>query len=206
MGRLIKSHGYIVPAPVMTARDQAARILAEASFEAERRVQAADRVADERRKTGFAQGLAEGREAAKAEMTELVARAHREAAEVRGRNREGAIPLARRMAERIIGRTLELHPSLIADIAAQALAASRPRSGPVTLRVCPVDLVALQKDQARLTARLASAIELKLVADDSVGAGGCIIETPVARLDARLDRQLEALERALGQRVGNPRS
>jgi flagellar assembly protein FliH len=206
VGRLVKGLGYIVREPVMSARDQATRILDDASVEAERRLLAADRVAEERRKTGFAQGLAEGKEAARAETTELIARAHREAAEVRARNREGAIPLARRMAERIIGRTLELHPSLIADIAAQALAASRPRSGPVTLRVSPADLEVLQREQSRLTARLASAIELKLVADETVGPGGCIIETPVARLDARLDRQLEALERALGQRVGNPRT
>lgn len=205
MGRLLKGRGHIVPEPVMTARDHAARILADASFEAERRLQAADRLAEERRKTGFAQGVAEGREAAKAEMTELIARAHREAAEVRARNREGAIPLARRMAERIIGRTLELHPSLIADIAAQALAASRPRSGPVTLRVSPSDLEVLQKEHARLVSKLSSAIELKLVADEAVGPGGCVIETPVARLDARLDRQLEALERALGQRMAGPR-
>jgi len=35
------------------------------------------------------------------------------------------------------------------------------------------------------------------VADASVGRNGCVVETPVGRLDARLQTQLDALERAL---------
>jgi flagellar assembly protein FliH len=194
MGRLLKGKGYVVPREVVSAREQAARVLA-----------AAHSAAEEDRRQGFEQGLAEGREAARAEMTEILVRAREEAEELRNASKEAAIPIARRMAERIVGRALELHPSLIADIAAQALAASRARSGPVTLRVHPIDLQALQQERPRLAARFAGAIDLQLVGDEGIAQGGCIIETTVGRLDARLGHQLDAIEKALGQKMA-PRS
>ena len=111
------------------------------------------------------------------------------------------------MAERIVGRALELHPSLIADIANQALAAAKPRSGEVTLRVSPQDLPVLERERPRLVSRLATGVDLRLVADEKVGVGGCIIEAPSGvRLDARLNTQLDAIEKALGKRVSSSRT
>ena len=151
MGRLLKGKGHVVPRLVMSAREQAQQVLeaARAAGEVERR-------------RGYEVGLAEGREAAAAELTETLVRARSEAEEMREASREAAIPLARRMAERIVGRALELHPSLIGDIAAQALAASRARTGAVTLRVHPLDLFALEQQKPRLLARLPS-VDLTLV-------------------------------------------
>ncbi len=195
MGRLMKGKGYVVPRVVMGAREQADLLLA-----------AAQSAAEEDRRRGYEQGLTEGREAALAEMTEILVRAQQEADELRTASKEAAIPIARRMAERIVGRALELHPSLIGDIAAQALAASRARSGLVTLRVHPVDLVALEQERPRLAARLGGALDLQLVADEAIVQGGCIVETTSGRLDARLDRQLDAIEKALGQKMSGSRS
>jgi flagellar biosynthesis/type III secretory pathway protein FliH len=206
MGRLLKGRGYVMPREVLTARQQAEKVLAAADADADLRRQAAVVAAEEERQRGYARGLEEGRQAAMAELTEILVRARDDAAEVRAQSKDAAIPLARKMAERIVGRALELHPSLIADIANQALAAARPRSGEVTLRVSPQDLPVLERERPKLVSRLTSAVDLRLLADDKVPPGGCIIETPVARLDARLDAQLEALERALGKRVSAPRS
>jgi type III secretion protein L len=195
MGRLLKGKGYVVPREVMSAREQAQAVLA-----------AAHSAATEDRRLGYEQGLAEGREAARAEMTEILVKAQEDAEQLRAASKEAAIPIARRMAERIVGRALELHPSLIADIAAQALAASRARSGAVVLRVNPVDLVALEQERPRLAARLGASLDLQLVPDEAIARCGCLVETNVGRLDARLDRQLDAIEKALGQRMGGPRS
>jgi flagellar assembly protein FliH len=206
MGRLVKGKGYVIPKVVLSARDQAAQVIAAANAEADFLNARAIEAAEEERKRGFAEGLAAGREDAMAQMTELLVAARQEAEELRTATRDGAISLARRMAERIVGRALELHPSLIVDIANQALIASRARSGPVVLRVHPDDLKVLETERPRLGVRLPSAVDLKLVADDKVARGGCVIETAIARLDAQLGRQLDALERALGERSGQARS
>jgi flagellar biosynthesis/type III secretory pathway protein FliH len=202
MGRLIKGKGKIVPKMVMSAQDEATRIMVAAHAEADFLNARAIEASDEERKRGFAEGQAAGREEAMSQFTEVMVKARQEADEMRASARDGAIALARRMAERIVGRALELHPSLIADIANQALAAARPRSGQVVLRVHPEDLRALDGERPRLAARLPAAVDLKLVGDDKVGRGGCVVETAIARLDAQLGRQLDALEKALGDRAG----
>ena len=195
MGRLIKGKGHVVPKVVMSARQEADQIRATADAQA----------AEERRR-GFEQGLAQGREEALANFTELLVRAAQEAEDIRLVTRDAAIPLARRMAERIVGRALELHPSLIADIAGQALAASRARSGAVVLRVHPSDLLILESERPRLMERLPAAADLKLLADEKIARGGCVVETPIARLDAQLGQQLDALEKALHGRPVSARS
>jgi flagellar assembly protein FliH len=202
MGKLVKGKGRIVSTVVMTAQDEAARILRAANEEAEFMNARALEAAEEERRRAFEDGLAQGRQEAMAQFTEILVRARQEAEEMRLASRDGAIPLARKMAERIVGRALELHPSLIADIANQALIASRARSGPVVLRVHPEDLIVLETERPRLGARLPTAVDLKLVADDRVARGGCVIETAIARLDAQLGRQLDALERAIADRAG----
>jgi len=201
MGRLLKGNGYLLPRPVMAAREQAAAVLAAADAEAARRIQAGEAAGREAMERAFAQGLAEGRQEAFAQLTEVLVAARQDAEEVRASTKDAAIPLARRMAERVVGRALELHPSLMADIATQALNASRARSGPVILRVNPQDFEALERERPRLVARLPSAVDLQITPDEAVAPAGCTVETAVARLDASLAKQLDALERALGARV-----
>ena len=137
------------------------------------------------------------REGALAEVTELLVAARAAAEAERAAAKDGALLLARKMAEKIVGRAVELDLSVMGEIAGQALAASRARGGSVVLRVHPDDLAAVEQTRPNWSQRLASAADVRVVADDSVGRHGCVVETPVGRLDARLQTQLDALERAL---------
>jgi flagellar biosynthesis/type III secretory pathway protein FliH len=181
VGRLVKNAGRVLPAPMVGAMEQAAELRAEA-----------------RRR-----GYAEGRDAAAAELTEMLAAAALEAASVRVQAEPAAMRLAgrlaARMAEKIVGRTVEVEPDALTAIAAQALAASRARAGLIKLRVNPDDRAALERDEARraLLARFEGSVELELVDDAAITRGGCVVETAAVRLDARLETQLAALERAV---------
>jgi len=137
------------------------------------------------------------REAALAEVTELLVAARVAAEEERAAAKDAALVLARKMAEKIVGRAVDLDPSVMGEIAGQALAASRARGGAVVLRVHPDDLAAIEQSRAQWLRRIASAASVRVVADASVGRDGCVVETPVGRLDARLQNQLDALERAV---------
>ncbi len=178
MGRLVKGVGRVVPSEVLSAREQAERILAQARAEAEGLRGQAERA---------------GYEAGVASVTEhlLAAQAESAAAEVRAR--DAAWVLARRMAEKIIGRTVELSSEAQAEIVASALAASRIRTGPVVLRVHPEDLAAVEATRARWDLQ----VSVRLVADEAVGRHGCVVETPTGRLDARIETQLAAFEKAI---------
>jgi flagellar biosynthesis/type III secretory pathway protein FliH len=100
------------------------------------------------------------------------------------------------MAERIVGRAVALAPETMAEIAREALAACRPGAGAVRVRVHPDDLPAVETRRAALEAG-APAATLELIADEAVQRYGCVIETPQGQVDARLETQLAALERAL---------
>jgi flagellar biosynthesis/type III secretory pathway protein FliH len=163
------------------ARVEAERILAEAQREAERlRTQA----------------TTEGRERGLAAVTELMVAARASAARSQ-RNVEGDLrTLAVRIAERILERELTLNPEAITDIVAAALRqAGAPRD--IVLRVHPDDLKALERGRPRLVERAQRAQALQLRPDPGISRGGCIVESELGTVDARLNVQLEAIERAL---------
>jgi flagellar assembly protein FliH len=135
-------------------------------------------------------------DAVAAEVTEMLVAARREAEAERLAAKDAALVLARKMAEKIVGRAVELDASVMSDIAAQALSSCRPRSGPIVLRVHPDDLAAVEGGRARWP-RDASALGVQVATDPTVGRAGCVIDTPVGRLDGRLATQLDALERVL---------
>ena len=192
MGRVVKSFGHVVPKPLLDARAEAAALLARAQTEADALRADAAAVREAARREGFETGRADG----VAEAAVALAAAHTEAARLVVAAGPTAIALAAKMAERIVGRAVALAPETMAEIAGQALAACRPGAGTVRVRIHPDDLPAVEARRAALEAG-APAATLELVADEAVGRHGCVIETPQGQVDARLETQLAALERAL---------
>jgi len=170
-----------VEAPVEDARKAAARILAEAQGDAARL---------------RAQAVADGLESGRAELTELLAVARVEAARARREAEPELRRLAVKIAEKILGRELALQPDAVADVARAALgAAGEPEM--LLLRAHPDDVAALERARPRFVAQLREACVLTVRADAQVARGGCVLETPLGVVDARLSTQLAALERAL---------
>jgi flagellar assembly protein FliH len=127
---------------------------------------------------------------ATAEMVALLAQARAEAKEV-------AIVLAGKMAEKIVGHAVAVDPAVMREIVSKALAAAKPGKDAVLLRIHPDDFSTLEATRGRWLAEIGVKADVKLVSDASVGRCGCVVETAVGRLDARLQTQLDALERAL---------
>jgi flagellar biosynthesis/type III secretory pathway protein FliH len=193
VGRIVKGFGRVVPKATLDARAEAAALLATARAEAEQIRADADAV----RAEAMDQGLEAGRAAGLAEMAAWIAAARADEERRLETARPLALPLAIKMAERIIGRAVAVAPELMVDIVGEALAACRSRAGAVTVRVHSDDLPAVEARQGELAAKAPGASAIALVADDNVGRHGCVIETAQGRVDARLESQLAALERAL---------
>jgi flagellar biosynthesis/type III secretory pathway protein FliH len=118
-------------------------------------------------------------------------------AQARAEAKATAVILARKMAEKIVGHAVTVDAAVMRDIAARALAAINPSSAPVLLRAHPEDLAALESTRQAWLDELGMKAEISFAADPEVGRYGCIVETPAGRVDARLETQLDALERAL---------
>lgn len=192
MGRLVKRWGRVVPGAVLDAGNQARDILAAARHQAEAELAGARAEADALRRDAHDSARAE----VEAEFTETLVAARADAARVHTAAAAAARGLAVGMAEKILGRALALDPEAIAGIAGQALAEARTRAGVVTLRINPDDRAAIEASRPALLRRLATAVELRVVDDATIARGGCVVDTPAGRLDARLATQLAALERA----------
>jgi flagellar biosynthesis/type III secretory pathway protein FliH len=109
--------------------------------------------------------------------------------------RDDLVRLAVRIAERILGRELQLSPDAVADVAAAALAEA-PGARRLLVRAHPDDLPALERARERLAAAVPDG-ELAFGGDPAIARGGCVIDAGGGEIDARLATQLAALERAL---------
>ena len=172
MTRVIKAGGErVVPAEVASARTRAAAIVAgaEAAREAARR-----------------EGFEAGRQEGLAQVTELLARARAATSEQTAAAENDLRTLAVRIAEKILARELALAPGAVVDIVRAALAAAANRT-PLVVRVHPDDVEIVRAARPELTVH----------AEPAVARGGCLVDTEVGTIDARLDVQLAAIERAL---------
>jgi type III secretion protein L len=182
----------IVQADVFDAKLEADRLMADARAQADRELQAVrDEVERIRRRAEV-----EGRERGLAAVTELLVGARAAAARARANAESELRTLAVRIAEKILGRELQVDPGAVVDVVRAALKhAGEPRE--LLLRCAAEDLEALERGKPRLLERCRAAQVAVFRADPTVSRGGCIVETELGVIDARLSTQLDAIERAL---------
>jgi flagellar assembly protein FliH len=197
MGRIIKSYGHVLRSAQVVAHADATVIRATALEDAERMRNEVGLDRQEARRAGYEAGFTAGRQEGLASVTELLVRARADADSLRVGAQDSAVALARRMAEKIVGQAVHLAPSFLADMIVRALAETRARSGSVVVRLHPQDLETVSKERPRLAASVANGVDVKLTPDPGIERNGCIIDSPMGRMDARLSTQLDALERAL---------
>lgn len=175
----------VVPGEVFDAREDAERILVEAREEAERLRAAAREDASAAREKARAEGFAQGR----AEAAALLLEARRIRDDALAGAERDARSLALAAARRIVGEELRLAPERIVAIVGELLERAR-RAREVRVRVHPDDATTLG------AAKLAASV--RVIGDASIERGGCVVETDLGELDARVEVQLRAIASALG--------
>lgn len=172
-----------VEAPVEDARKAAARIVAEAQADAARL---------------RAQAVADGRDEGLAQAAELLAAVRAESERTRREAESELKRLAVSIAEKILGREVTISPDAVVDVTREALrAAGDPDQ--LIVRAHPDDVAALEREKPRLMERMRESAAVAVRADAQVARGGCVLETPLGVVDARLSTQLAAIERALAK-------
>jgi flagellar biosynthesis/type III secretory pathway protein FliH len=139
------------------------------------------------------------RHAAEAEQTRLAAAwfSLREREEKgAARDLERSIAFARLLAERMIGRALEMDPALIASIAAEALAETRGARR-VRLECNPLDAETLRTQLAAAGLGGPEGVVIDVLGNTQLARGSLCVHTELGTLDARLHPRLERLAAAL---------
>ena len=196
MSRVLKGRyqGSVIPAPVYNAAVQACALLDDAKQRAQELVDSTAAAREEARARGFEQGRQEGL----AQASDILVRARVEQ-QTRVDNAEKDLRrLAVSIAEKILSRELAQNADAIVDVVKAALVGVRARRE-LVLRVHPKDLPIVQQRETELGQALLRPGVLTVRGDEAVAPGGCMIDTEVGTIDARLSFQLAAIERA---RVG----
>ncbi len=198
--------------PLERAERQAAELLAEARSDVDAAKAEADGIRKQAYEEGYAQGKAEGAEAARARVDAalsdfqrtLTALSEGRAQALAGLEDE-VVALVQATAEQVL-----MAPGVVPRELVQALAAtaiSRLASAEtVTVRVSAADLALLEEFRPQLLKQVRGLKRLHLVDEAGLGPGDCVVESPTARVDATLatrrQRIFELLEDTLRQGPG----
>lgn len=174
------------------ARRQAEQLLSDASEEVRR-------LADTARREGLEAGRTEGR-AALEEAAGLLFGAAEELAgykealfrEARGQ----VVELSLALVNRVLGPLAARDEAAVVRVVERALQLLSDRET-LTLRVHPDDLRSLVEAKPRVLESFDGIQKLTVLDDPAVKRGGCLVQTPTAEIDARLDSQLAELARSL---------
>ncbi len=176
------------------ARAEADRILAEA----QQQVAAIQRQAEAAgRQQGFEAGLAEGRAVAEAQARQEAAHLQtilNSILEERVRILAGAenelVELALAVARKVIGDIAVNNAEVIAYIAHRAIE-QLGQSGPFQIHLHPTDVQRLSAIWPK-----ENKPDWKLVADERIAPGGCIVTCGAGQVDGRPETQLDLIQRA----------
>jgi type III secretion protein L len=181
-----------VPVEVDEARASAASLLRDAESRAADLLAAAASEAEAIRTRARDDGRAEGLCTVEAELI----RVHR----LRGEQlssmavRRAAAELAAAMAERILGQALAGEPALWVRLCARAVVSLRQARAAV-LRVHPSQAPLLRSRLAELAG--GAVRDLAVREDEAVPPDGCVVESDLGTVDARLETQVALLREAL---------
>lgn len=181
----------VIKNQVLIARREAKQIIEQAEEYAQELRQRAEVQSQKKLKQAFEKGTEEA--LLEFEQNLLQAKEIRE--RVLREIEKDVLKLAVRLAEKIVGREIDEDNETIKDIVSTALQNARQKER-ITIRVNPSDLQLVQKnsEQFKTTAQTKF---IDFVADPRIEKGGCLIESEVGTVDARLETQFRVLERAL---------
>ncbi|WP_348663330.1 HrpE/YscL family type III secretion apparatus protein [Chlamydia vaughanii] len=137
------------------------------------------------------QGFKEGGEAWSTQLSYLEKETH----DLRNKIKEALVPLAIASVKKILGKELEMRPDTIVSIIAKALK-ELTQHKKIIIHVNPKDLPIVEQNRPELKKIVEYADTLIIAPKADVTPGGCIIETEAGIVNAQLDVQLAALEKA----------
>jgi len=202
-GVTLRPQGKVIRKDAFEASEEAQRIIHEAKEEAQRIRTEAQQILDRvilEREEAIKQGYHQGKEEGMSLASEMITKITHEREKLIATLEPEVIRLVDEIAEKIIGRALVEKDTTVVDLVRQALLSSF--GSKILLLVNPDDFDVLRKHQSTLMQVLETSQTLQIRPDDRVSPKGCIIETEVGTIDARLETQLAAVRRALGLEKG----
>lgn len=181
----------IIPAKEFSILVEAQEVLEKARVDAEKHREETEKECEKLRKKAKEKGFEEGLE----KFNEQIAYMDSQLKALRLNLQQMILPIALKAAKRIVAKELEIFPETILDIVMQAIAPIA-ESHRVTIFVNKQDKEYLDKNKPKLKEILQQAEILTIQEKSDVSPGGCIIQTEGGMINATIENQWRALERA----------
>jgi len=190
--------GGVLNKKVLDAKGRAQKVIDEAGGEAEKiRQEAKDlfsQVEGELKKSKE-NGYTEGHEEGLASVTDKVVAFEKMKEEFYKNAEENIIRLVMMVSEKVIGKMIQEHSEAIKSIVKQALESALGER--ILVRLNPEDYNHIKESESEFRDMLDRTRRITFKEDDSISRGGCVVETEVGTIDARLETQLKAIRKAL---------
>lgn len=195
---ILSGDGAVLNKKVMDANDKAGLIIEEARVEAEKIRKEAEALLaqvkgelENARKKGKERGREEGLES----VTEQAAAFEKMKEEFYKDAEENIIKLVMMIAEKVIGKIVHEQEAAIKSIVMQALEKSLGEK--IIIHLSPEDYKAVKDSESEFREILDRTKRIQFKEDESIMQGGCLVDTEVGTIDARLETQLKAIRKAL---------
>jgi flagellar biosynthesis/type III secretory pathway protein FliH len=183
------------------AQSRAQVIVARAEAEA-------DRIRNEARHEGFAEGLVAGRDQLRSLAEPVVDSLSQAAIELRELQRQAAemverdaIVLAMEIAEKVVAGAIDVQPERVLDVVRGALRAIVERER-IVIQVNPEDLAILREGLDELAGSLGGIEHVEVQEERRVKRGGAVVRTSVGEIDANISTKLERAREAVEAELG----
>lgn len=194
IGAEVLAQGPVLKADEFSAIVEAREIVARAEDEAARIREDAQREYAEQKERGYREGLEQG----KAEMSERVVSTAGQSALYFSKLEEVLVDVVVKATRRVVGEFDDRER--VDRIVRQALELLRQQSR-VRIKVAPAQREWLQGRLQTLLAAFPRIQFLDVQADPRLPVDGCILETELGVIDATVETQLRAIEKALIQAI-----
>lgn len=189
----------IIPAKEISEMMDAKEVLAKVKTDAEQYKLDVAKECEELKERAEKEGYEEGYQ----KWGDQIAALETEIKKVREDLEKMLIPVALKAAKKIVGKELEMREETIVDIVSTSLKAVSQHKK-ITIYVNKKDLDTLEKNRNRLKDLFESLEVLSIRERPDVVRGGCIIETEMGIINAQLENQWSALERAFSKLTTQP--
>jgi len=187
----------VLKARVMTAYEEAKEIVARARQEASQCRQEAKATLEQavaekeaERERGYHQGLQEGL----AQLSEKILETELAREKILSDAEPQIIQMVMDIAEKVISR--EVEKGAVVDVVKQAI--SQAVGKKITVRVNPLDVPFMREREKELLSVIDQTQSVNIKEDEQIPPGGCVVETEMGAVDARLETQIVAIKKALG--------
>lgn len=190
-GRRREEAGAILRIPA----DDISRVKSEAQKIIEKAKEEAEAVRERARE----EGRREGREEASSRIEEALSTLNQAVQERKRivRDAEGEIlRLSLKIAEQIIHSEVSLHRDVSLNIVSEAIGRVSDREQ-IIVRVNREDAEYLKRFKDRLAGMLDGVKSFSIIEDANIEPGGCVVETNLGFIDARISTKLKSIEEAL---------